>query len=117
MDIQFSLFIIKFQQVGNASEACRNLVKAFDEVTFSDRMSRIWLEKFQIDNFDLSNKPRSKPRSSLIDGHVVNIELEQNPFFATSEIEERLDSPQKTFSTCTRELAFCFILNTDRIPR
>lgn len=83
--------LYEFQQGRNATEACRNLVKVFGEGTVSDRTCRRWFKKFQIGDFDLTDKPRSE-RPSLIDDDIVKVMLEQDPFLTTSEIAERLNS-------------------------
>ena len=87
--------LYEFQQGRNATEACRNLLKVFDEGTVFDRTCRRWYEKFETSDFDFSDKPRSG-RPSLIDDDVVKVVmLEQDPFPTTSEIAERLNSAQQ----------------------
>ena len=75
----------------------------FGEGTVSDRTCRRWYEKFETDDFDLSDKPRSG-RPSLIDNDVVKAMLEQDPFLTTSEIAERLNSAQQTISDHIRKI-------------
>ena len=75
----------------------------FGEGTVSNRTCRRWYEKFETDDFDLSDKPRSG-RSSLIDDDVVKAMLEQDSFLTTSEIAERLNSAQQTISDHIRKI-------------
>ncbi|KAG9427785.1 mariner transposase [Apis mellifera carnica] len=75
----------------------------FGEGTVSDRTCRRWYEKFETDDFDLSDKSRSG-RPSLIDNDVVKAMLEQDPFLTTSEIAERLNSAQQTISDHIRKI-------------
>lgn len=56
----------EFQQGRNVIEAWENLLKVFGKDTASDRTSRIWFEKFETSDFDLSDKP-GFGRPSLID--------------------------------------------------
>ena len=72
--------------------------------TVSDRTYRRWLEKFQLGDFHLSDKPRRFWWPSLIDDDTIKIMLEQNPFLTTSEIAERLDSAQQNISVHIRKL-------------
>ena len=55
--------LYEFQQGRNATEACRNLLKNtfefFGEGIVSDRTCKRWFKKFEIDDFDLSDKPCS----------------------------------------------------------
>ena len=95
--------LYEFQQERNATEACRKLLKVFGEGAVSDRTCRRWFEKFQIGDFDLSDKPRSG-RPSLIDDDTIKVMLEQNPFLTTSEIVERLNSTQQIISDHIRKL-------------
>ena len=69
----------------------------FGEGIVSHRTCRRWFKKFETGDFDLFDKPRCG-RPSLIDGDVVKTTLVQDPFLATPEIAEKLNSAQQTIS-------------------
>ena len=75
-------------------EACRNLLKVFNEGTVSDRTEDGTKNLKQVISTFLISHVLGRP--SLIDDDVVKAMLGQDPFPTTSEIAERLNSAQQT---------------------
>ncbi|GFU89606.1 HTH_48 domain-containing protein [Trichonephila clavipes] len=59
--------LYEFQQERNATKSCRNLLKAFDADTVSDRTRRRCFEEVQVGEFDLSDKLLSPRATSFSD--------------------------------------------------
>ena len=95
--------LYEFQRGRNATEACRNLLKVFNEGTVSDRTEDGTKNLKQVISTFLISHVLGRP--SLIDDDVVKVVmLEQDPFPTTSEIAERLNSARQTISDHIRKI-------------
>uniref|UniRef100_A0A1I7X1E0 Histone-lysine N-methyltransferase SETMAR n=1 Tax=Heterorhabditis bacteriophora TaxID=37862 RepID=A0A1I7X1E0_HETBA len=68
-----------------------------DRAMLNDVKMQLRIERAGNGDFDFNDKPRSG-WPSLIDGDIVKTIIEQDPFFTTSKIAEKLYSAQQTIS-------------------
>jgi transposase len=86
----------------NATEAARQICKAFGDGTVSDRSARDWYTKFREGDTDLTDKPRSgRPRE--VDRQAVVNAIEENPSMTSRMLAEDFECDHATILNILHE--------------